>query len=399
MIGRALAGVRVLDASRVLAGPLAGQILSDLGADVVKIEDPAQGDETRAWGPPFAASGLSAYFMSCNRGKRGVTLNLKDARGKELFDGLCRKSDVVLQNFRHDSAVALGVSPEQLLRINQRLVSVAISGFGDGPLFGDRPGYDFAVQGMSGLMAMTGPTDGAPHKAGVAIVDVVTGLYAVIAVLAGLKERDRSGSGLMVDLALIDCAVSATVNVAQAYLTSGAQPRRQGNAHLQIVPYELFATADGFLVLAVGNDAQWQRFCRAAGRADLAENVDFARNEERVKRRAVLVPQVAAVMATRTTAAWQDVLDAAGVPNGPVWTTKDLFASELEAERRLKVQARHADGTVVDLLRSPLWTVSEAQARAVMPPPGKGEHTEAVLQELLGLSAGEVGRLKEAGVV
>lgn len=401
MIGRALDGVRVLDASRVLAGPFAGQVLSDLGADVIKVEDPKLGDETRGWGPPFApgAPDLSAYYLSCNRGKRAVTLNLKDERGRRIFHDLTAKSDVVLQNFRRESARELGVAPEDLLKANARVVSVAISGFGTGPRYGDRAGYDFAVQGMSGLMAMTGPTGGEPHKVGVAIADIVTGLYAVIAALAGMRERDRSGQGILVDVALIDCAVAATVNVAQAYLTSGKQPARQGNAHLQIVPYELFPTADGLLVLAVGNDAQWRRFCDAAGRLELATEQKFAANADRVRHRAELVPLVAAIMRTRTTAVWRAELDAFGIPNGPVWTSEQLFASDLAAERNLKVSARRADGTLVELLKSPLWTEGEALAGSALAPPEKGEHTAAVLQEILGMDRGAVARLKAEGVV
>ena len=252
-----LAGVRVLDVSRVLAGPFCGQVLGDLGAEVIKIERPGQGDETRAWGPPFAGS-LSAYYLSCNRNKRAITLDLSQTEGLQLFQELVRRSDVVLENFRAASAERLGLSPEKLLNLNSRLIVCSISGFGrTGPLR-DLPGYDFAVQALSGLMSITGPAEGPPCKVGVAMTDVVTGLYAAISILACLHARQRSGHGYAIDLALLDCAVAAQVNVVQAYLTSGSVPPRQGNAHLQIVPYQLFATADGWLVLAVGNDGRAQ---------------------------------------------------------------------------------------------------------------------------------------------
>src|SRR6266545_1365293 len=279
-----LADVRVLDASRVLAGPLCGQILGDLGADVIKVERPGSGDDTRAWGPPFAGS-LSAYYLSCNRNKRGITLDLAKPEGLGLFHELARRSDILLENFRAASADKLGVSPAKLLAVNPRLIVCSISGFGrTGPL-ADLPGYDFAIQALSGLMSITGPVEGPPFKVGVAVTDVLTGLDAAVAVLACLHARQQSGHGYVIDLALLDCAVAAQVNLAQAYLTSGVLPPRQGNAHLQIVPYQAFATADDWLVLAVGNDGQWQRFCQAAERPDLGSDARFATNTKRVQNR------------------------------------------------------------------------------------------------------------------
>jgi crotonobetainyl-CoA:carnitine CoA-transferase CaiB-like acyl-CoA transferase len=245
-----LVGIRIVDASRVLAGPFCGQILGDLGAEVLKIERPGSGDETRGWGPPFAGL-LSAYFLSCNRNKRGLTLDLAHSDGCRLFHDLLRRSDVVLENFRADSAERLGLSPAQLLAEHPRLIICSISGFGRTSSQRDVPGYDFAIQALSGLMSITGPVNGPPCKVGVAVTDVLTGLYATVAVLACLHARQRSGHGYAIDLALLDCAVAAQVNVAQAYLTGGALPPRQGNAHLQIVPYQLFASADSWLVLAV----------------------------------------------------------------------------------------------------------------------------------------------------
>src|SRR5262245_1531793 len=343
-----LAGVRVLDASRVLAGPFCGQLLGDLGAEVLKIERPGGGDETRTWGPPFAGV-LSAYFLSCNRNKKGLTLDLGQEAGVRIFHELAGRCDVLLENFRADSAARLGLATEKLLAVNPRLVICSISGFGrSGPL-ADLPGYDFAIQALSGFMNITGPVEGPPCKVGVAVTDILTGLYAAVAVLACLRARDQSGHGYAIDLALLDCAVAAQVNLVQAYLTSGTVPGRQGNAHLQVVPYQLFATADGWLVLAVGNDGQWQRFCRAAERPDLAADARFATNEQRVQNRAVLVPVVEKVMRGLKTAGWQDRLLAADVPHAPVWDYATLFAHPQVAARGLRVTVRDAKGQPVDL--------------------------------------------------
>src|SRR2546421_2705499 len=300
-----LAGLRVLDASRVLAGPFCGQILGDLGAEVIKVERPGQGDETRAWGPPFFEE-LSAYFLSCNRNKRAITLDLARQQGLELFQQLVKRSDVLLENFRATSSKKLALTPEHLLTVNPRLIVCSISGFGrTGPL-AERPGYDFAVQALSGLMSITGPVEGPPCKVGVAVTDVQTGLYAAIAILACLHARGRSGHGYAIDMALLDAAVASQVNLAQAFLTSGAVPPRQGNAHLQIVPYQLFATRDGWLVLAIGNDAQWQSFCATAGRGDLAGDPRFTTNALRVQNRHVLVPILENIMKARATAMWEE---------------------------------------------------------------------------------------------
>ena len=294
-----LHGVRVLDASRVLAGPLCGQILGDLGAEVLKVERPGTGDDTRGWGPPFAGA-LSAYFLSCNRNKRGLTLDLAQEEGIRIFQQLVRQCDILLENFRAASADKLGLGPARLHALNPRLIICSVSGFGrTGPLR-ELPGYDFAIQALSGLMSITGPVPGPPCKVGVAVTDVLTGLHAAVAVLACLHARQESGHGYAIDLALLDCAVAAQVNLAQAYLTSGQVPPRQGNAHFQIVPYQAFATADEWLVVAVGNDAQWQRFCQAAERPDLAADARFLLNTQRVAQRDCLVPLIEEVLKQRT---------------------------------------------------------------------------------------------------
>ncbi len=392
-----LVGVRVLDASRVLAGPFCGQLLGDLGAEVLKVERPGVGDETRAWGPPFHGD-LSAYYLSCNRNKRGLTLDLAQAEGLQLFYELVTKSDILLENFRAGSADRLGLSPDKLLSVNPRIIICSISGFGrTGPLR-DVPGYDFAIQALSGLMSITGPVEGPPCKAGVAVTDVLTGLYAATAVLACLHARERSGHGYAIDLALLDCAVAAQVNVAQAYLTGGQVPARQGNAHLQIVPYQLFATADGWLVLAVGNDGQWQRFCDAAERHDLAADPRFSTNTLRVQNRAILVPLVEALMRERTTSTWRERLTAAEVPHAPVWDYAELFADPQPAARGLRVQVRDPQGKPVDLIGTP-FHIGGAALPAPTLPPRLGEHSEEVLREVLGLDAMRVRELQKKGVI
>lgn len=395
----ALKGLRILDASRVLAGPYAAQVLADLGAEVVKVEQPGCGDETRHWGPPFATDaagnpGLSAYFLACNRGKRSVTIDLKKPEGRDLFLKLAAASDVVLENFRVDSARDLGLTAADLHQVNPKLVVVSISGFGRTGASASRPGYDFVVQGMSGMMASTGPVEGPPSKVGVAIADIATGLYAVVAVLAGSRVVVQKGEGLAVDLALIDCATATMVNVAQAYLTAGEAPRRQGNAHPQIVPYQAFAAKDGWLVLAVGNDAQFRRFAKVARREDLGEDVRFATNAARVRHREILVPIVGQVIATRTVEDWVQLLAQVDVPAGPVWDLGTLFGSSVAQDRGLIISARMVDGTPVSLVGSPL--VAGLQPT---PPPKLGQDTDAVLAEMLGLSPAAIAKLRQDGVV
>lgn len=392
-----LAGIRVLDASRVLAGPYCGQVLADLGAEVIKVERPGQGDETRAWGPPFAGD-LSAYFLSCNRGKKALALDLARPEGLELFGRLVRKSDVLLENFRSASAEKLGVAPDRLLAQNPRLIVCSISGFGRSGPWRDVPGYDFAIQGLSGLMSITGPAEGPPCKVGVAVTDVLTGLYAATAVLSCLHARTQSGHGYAIDLALLDCAVAGQVNVVQAFLTSGAVPPRQGNAHLQIVPYQAFATADDWLILAVGNDGQWQHFCAAAERPDLAADPRFATNVLRVENRLVLVPLVDAEMRTRPSAAWQKRLAQAEVPHAAVLDYRQLFALEQANARGLKIAVHDPAGKPVELVGSP-FHIAGTNLPTPLLPPRLGQHTDEILRELLGLSPAEVERLHSANVV
>lgn len=392
-----LAGVRVLDASRVLAGPLCGQTLGDLGAEVIKVERPGGGDDTRAWGPPFSGA-FSAYYLSCNRNKRALTLDLSREEGVRLFHELVSRSDILLENFRAASADRLGLGPEKLLAVNPRLIVCSISGFGrTGPLR-DQPGYDFAIQALSGFMNITGPVEGPPCKAGVAVTDVLTGLYAVSAVLACLHARNQSGHGYVIDLALLDCAVAAQVNLAQAFLVSGRVPPRQGNAHLQIVPYQLFATRDGWLVLAVGNEGQWQHFCQAAQRPDLGQDGRFASNSLRVQHRQLLVALLEPILKENTTAGWQERLDRVGVPNAPVWDYSQLFAHPQTQARRLRVTVEDPQGRPVDLLGAPFHIAGAPLPDPILPPT-LGQHTDEILHEVLKLDADRVAELRRQGVV
>jgi len=392
-----LAGVRVLDASRVLAGPFCGQILGDLGAEVLKVERPGMGDETRAWGPPFAGP-LSAYFLSCNRNKKGLALDLSRPEGVAIFHDLVEHSDVLLENFRSASAAKLGLSADKLHARNPRLIICSISGFGRTGPMSDLPGYDFAIQALSGLMSVTGPVEGPPCKVGVAVSDVFTSLYAAVAILACLHARKQSGHGYVIDLALLDCAVAAQVNLAQAFLTSGVVPPRQGNAHFQIVPYQAFATTDDWLVLAIGNDGQWQRFCHAAGRPDLADDARFATNTLRVEHRAILVPILEEVFRLRTSAVWQEALRRAEIPHAPVWNYAQLFADAQAADRNLRLTVRDPDGKPVDLVGSP-FHLGGTNLPEPSTPPRLGQHTDEVLGSVLGLDTKRLLELRKQRII
>jgi len=392
-----LHGIRVLDASRVLAGPFCGQMLGDLGAEVVKVERPGAGDETRAWGPPFQGP-LSAYYLSCNRNKRAITLDMSREEGRELLYALVRQSDVLLENFRAESADRLGFGAARLFKVNPRLILCSITGFGlTGPM-SHSPGYDFAIQALSGLMSVTGPVEGPPYKVGVAVADVLTGLYAAVAVLACVHARVYSNHGYAIDMALLDCAVAAQVNLPQAYLTSGKEPGRQGNAHLQIVPYQLFATADNWLVVAVGNDGQWQRFCETAEHPEWATDPRFAVNTGRVKNRAVLVPMIAAMMRTRSTQAWQQQLKKSDVPHAPVWNYADLLSQPQAAAREMRVTVSDPSGKPIDLVGAP-FHISGTTLPVAKAPPALGQHTVEVLTELLSLTPQQIEELRRKKMI
>src|SRR6478752_7602085 len=390
-----LAGLRVLDASRVLAGPFCGQLLADLGADVIKVERPGAGDDTRAWGPPFFGDQMSAYYLCANRGKRAVALDLAKPEGLQLLHDLLDKSDVLIENFRSDTAQKLGLSPTELLARHPRIVACSITGFGHtGPLKNE-PGYDLAIQALSGLMSVTGPTEGPPSKVGVAMADILTGMYAAVGILGGLRARETSGHGYHIDLALLDCAIAAQINLAQAYLLTGQVPPRPGNTHYQIVPYALFAGADGWVVLNVGNDSQWRSFCAAAEAPDLAADPRFATNPDRVRHRDELFPKLNELFKSRTVADWCARLEKARVPHAPVNDYAAVFANEQVLSRGMKVRVTDPEGKPVDLLGSPFhWTGADLPAPTF--PPKVGEHTEAVLREVLGLDGDRVAELRRA---
>jgi crotonobetainyl-CoA:carnitine CoA-transferase CaiB-like acyl-CoA transferase len=382
-----LEGIRVLDLSRVLAGPYCTMLLADLGADVVKVERPGEGDETRTWGPPYAG-GEAAYFLSVNRGKRSIAVDLGKPEGQEVVRRLARASDVVLENFRRGTAKRFGVAYDDLERDNPRLVYCSISGFGSREPAG-RPGYDFVVQAESGLMAITGDDDGPPTKVGVAVVDVLTGYAAATSILAALTARAESGRGTQLEVSLLDAALSALVNVAAAALATGAEPRRFGNAHPNIVPYQTFEAADGVLAVAAANDGLFRRLCDVLGRPELAGDDRFRTNPLRVDHREELVPELQRVFASRPAAEWLEKLDAAGVPAGKVRGVLDALAA---AEGSFTVD--HPTAGPLSLVTSPVAPADQEPS----PPPLLGQHTREVLAEH-GWSAAETEALERAGVI
>ncbi len=390
-----LSGYRILDLSRVLAGPWASQIFADLGAEVIKIERPGKGDDTRAWGPPFVEeSGISAYFCAANRGKKSVTVDMQHPEGQALIKRLAERADVVLENFKFGGLGKLGLGPEDLLTLNPRLVYCSITGFGQTGPYRARAGYDFLMQGMGGLMSVTGEPDGQPMKAGVAVVDVFTGLYASNAVMAALLERERSGKGQHIDLALFDVQIAAMANQVSSYLVSGAQPQRLGNAHPSIVPYQVFATSDGHIILAIGNDDQFARFVTLAGAAELSQDERFATNPARVKHRDILVPVLETLLAARTTKDWTETLEAFGIPGGPINDFADIDADP-------QVQARGIFKDLAPGLRgvaSPM-RFSRSEVQDNRPPPMLGADTAEILASVLELSEVELARLRQEKII
>jgi crotonobetainyl-CoA:carnitine CoA-transferase CaiB-like acyl-CoA transferase len=386
-----LAGVRVVDLSRVLAGPYATMTLADLGADIVKVEHPAGGDETRTWGPPFAG-GESAYFLSVNRGKRSVAIDLKDPEGRDLALDLCARADVVIENFRPGGARRLGLDYETVKERRPDVVYCTISGFGAREPR-DRAGYDFTVQAESGLMSITGEPGGEPMKVGVAIVDVLTGLNAATAILAALYRREHTGEGDFVQVSLLDSAFSALVNVAANALLTGEEPERHGNAHPSIVPYQPFRAADGWIAVAAANDGLYGRLCAAIGRRDLTTDERYATNEARVRNREPLIAELQAVFAGRSTEDWNGVLLAAGVPAGKIRGVGEALRTG-QARTRL---VDHRTAGAVELVGPP-FELNSATLGAMTPPPLLGQHTTEVLGEL-GVDDERLASLEERGVI
>ncbi len=402
MRSAALAHLRVLELSRVLAGPWAGQVLADLGAEVVKVERPGTGDETRGWGPPWlpgaeGAERESAYFASTNRGKRSVTIDLSRPEGQALVRRLAARADALIENHKVGTLARWGLGYDDLAAVNPALVYCSISGFGQAGPYRDRPGYDFLVQAMGGLMSVTGEPGGPPLKVGVAVTDLLTGMYAATAVLAALAERERSGRGQHVDLALLDVQVAALANQAESFLVTGRAPGRLGNAHPSIVPYQAFRTRDGHVVVAVGNDGQFARLAAVVGRPELASDARFATNGARVEHRGALVGILSDVLAARATDEWVRALDAADVPAGPINDLAQVFDDPQVRHRGLRVDVPRAGGDRVPVVASPI-RLSRTPVRHGAPP-RLGEHTREVLVELLGMRDAEVDALRAAGVV
>jgi len=407
-VTRPLSHIRVLDLTRVLAGPWAAQTLADLGAEVIKIERPGTGDDTRAWGPPWwldregRETRESAYFLSVNRGKKSVTLDLSQPEGQRIARELAAKSDVLIENYKAGTLERYGLGYEDIRAIHPGLIYCSVTGYGqDGPL-ASRPGYDFIFQGMGGLMSITGERDGqpggGPQKTGIAVTDVLTGLYATIAITAAIAAREKSGAGQHIDTALLDTIVAFGANQILSYWCSGNVPQRFGNSHPNIVPYEAFATSDGHIILAVGNDSQYAAFCLACGRAELADDPRFRTNPDRVKNREVLVPIVREIMRARTKRAWIDALEAAGVPCGPINNYAEVFDNEQVRHRGLRVDIPHPLLGSVPTVASPM-RFSATPVDYDVPPPLLGEHTREVLSGILGMGDAEIDALGGRGVV
>ena len=393
----ALSDVLVLDLSRVLAGPYATMVLADLGAEVIKVERPDRGDDTRQWGPPWAG-GESAYYLSVNRNKKSVTVDLATETGRHIVRQLARQADVLVENWRVGKMEAWGLGYEALRDLNPRLVYCAITGYGQTGPYRDRPGYDFIIQAQGGGMSITGPAEGPPMKVGVAIVDITAGLFAAITILTALYERERSGQGQYLDIALLDSQVAWLANVASIYLVSGERSARYGNAHPNIVPYELFPTADDWLAIGVGNDAQWERLCRLAGWVDLAADHRFATNPGRVEKRKILVPILNERFRKRSSDEWLAALEAAGIPCSRINNIDQVFSDPQVLAREMLIELPHPTGGSVKLAGSPL-KLSRTPVAIAQPPPLLGQHTNEILSKYLNYSPGDLVELRKEGVI
>jgi crotonobetainyl-CoA:carnitine CoA-transferase CaiB-like acyl-CoA transferase len=403
----ALSHIRVLDLSRVLAGPWATQILGDLGAEIIKIEKPGEGDETRHFGPPFikgedGARGDATYFLSANRNKQSAAIDFAKPEGAALIKSLARRAHVVVENYKTGGLAKFGLDYESLAAENPALIYCSLTGFGhDGP-YKDKAGYDYLIQGMGGLMSITGQPDGepgaAPMKVGVAVSDLVSGLYTAIAILAALLHQAKTGEGQAIDMALFDCQAAGLANQAMNYLAGGKVPTRLGNAHPNIVPYQVFATADGHLILAVANDGQFKRFAQCAGPAHLADDPRFATNAARVDNRTILIKLLAPIFATRTTEEWIAHLEKANVACGPINAIDKVFSDPQAIARNLTISMNHSVAGALNLVASPL-RLAKTPPEYRLPPPLLGEHTEKILKDILGLDADAISALRAKGAI
>jgi crotonobetainyl-CoA:carnitine CoA-transferase CaiB-like acyl-CoA transferase len=409
----ALAGIRVLDLSRVLAGPWSTQTLADLGADVIKIERPVTGDDTRTWGPPFLKdqdgqdTAEAAYYLGTNRNKRSVTCDIARPEGQAVIRELAKHCDVFVENFKVGDMARYGLDHESIRKVNPRMVYCSVTGFGQTGPYRERAGYDYAIQGMGGLMSITGERDdlgGGPQKVGVAVADLFTGMYCAVGILAALRHAERTGEGQHLDMALLDTQVAMLANLGANYLVSGKVPGRAGNAHQNIVPYQVFEVApaaDGgkdHLILAVGNDGQFAKFCQVAGHPGLATDPRFAKNQDRVRNRGVLVPLLEGIMKTRPKYDWLPALEAAKVPCGAINNLAEVFADPHVRERGMVHQWQHPLAGTVNLVASPL-KLSGTPVRTDLPPPLLGQHTEQVLREVLGWDEARVAALRAQEVI
>ena len=399
-----LSGFRVLDLSRILAGPWASQMLADLGAEVIKIERPGSGDDTRGWGPPYMpdqsgnATSEAAYFHAANRGKQSVCIDMSQPAGQQLIQQLAAHCDVFIENFKVGGLKKYNLDYTSMQRINPGLVYCSITGFGQSGPYAERAGYDFMIQAMGGMMSVTGEADGQPMKIGVALADVLTGLYAANAIQAALIHQQKTGAGQYIDMALLDVQVATLANQAMNFLASGESPQRRGNSHPNIVPYQALQTADGHIILAIGNDAQFERFCKLAGRGELAADERFRNNSGRVRFRDVLVPQVAAIMLQRSSADWLVALNAEGIPCGPINDIGQVFADPQVQHRGLQLELDHPAAGKVASVANPI-KLSLTPVQYDRAPPLLGQHTGEILTRLLGLDAQEVARLQQDNII
>ena len=403
-----LSHIRVLDLSRVLAGPWAGQNLADLGADVIKVERPGSGDDSRAFGPPWVKdrdgrdTKDSAYYTSANRGKKSITINIGKPEGQKLVRELARISDVLVENYKFGDLARYRLAYEDIRKINPRLVYCSVTGFGQSGPYRERPGYDFMIQGMGGMMSVTGEPDdapgGGPQRAGVPVADIITGMYASIAICAALAHREKSGVGQHLDLALLDSQIALLAYQNSNYFATGSPPKRIGNLHPNIVPYQPFRTQDGRVILACGNDNLYRKFCEVAGCPELADDPRFTSNGKRVENRTELSRLLQAVFQKKTTRAWVELLDAAGVPNGPINDVTQVFREPQVKARGVKIELEHPVAGKMPLVASPM-RFSGTPLEYELAPPVLGQHTDEILREVLRLSDGEIARLRADGVI
>jgi crotonobetainyl-CoA:carnitine CoA-transferase CaiB-like acyl-CoA transferase len=400
----ALSHIRVLDLSRILAGPWCTQNLADLGAEVIKVERPGYGDDTRAWGPPWInmEEKISSYFAAANRGKKSLTLNLSCPQGKIIIEDLVKISDVVIENYKIGNLRRYGLDYESLKKINPKLVYCSITGYGqDGPS-AQKPGYDFVFQAMGGLMSITGEADsepgGGPQKVGIAIADVITGMYSTIAILAALNSRDQTGLGQYIDMALLDSIIALGGNQIIGYFANGKIPFRYGNAHASLVPYQVFAVKDGEIVIAVGNDTQWQRYCEAIERPDLAQDPKWVKVTGRITGRSELIPHLAKTMLEKNRDEWISILEGYDVPCGPINNYQQVFEDPHVIHREIKVDTPYEDGSIISTIASPL-RLQSTPPEYKRPPPKLGDSNFEILNQLLGYSAESIEQLKKEKII